>query len=88
VGTPLLGVRVAEPVAVAEQKYPNMTPTDFYMIAQAAESKLHRQQTFPRGSRFGDALNVCCYLKRPLAQSSPSVLMISDCPRVASFGYN
>jgi hypothetical protein len=52
VGTPPHGVRVVEAVAVAKQKYPDMTPTDFYMIAEAAESKLHRAQNFRRGSRF------------------------------------
>jgi hypothetical protein len=45
-------VRVTKAVAAAKQKYPDMTPTDFHMIAEAAESKLRRPQNFRRGSRF------------------------------------
>jgi hypothetical protein len=52
VGTPPLGVRVTEAVAAAEKMYPDMAPPDFYMIAEAAESKLRRPQNFRRGSRF------------------------------------
>jgi hypothetical protein len=45
-------VQVVEAVQTARQKHPDMTMTDVYMIAEAAESKLRKPMNFRRGSRF------------------------------------
>jgi hypothetical protein len=41
-------VQVIEAVAAAVEKYPDLTMNDRYMIAEAAESKLHKAMNFRR----------------------------------------